>query len=201
MELHSRTIRRLREPDVEILGLSGLEEEDIVAIVQIGELVQLVEVGFRVEFGVFAGVRKERVEVVQQVAVAIALVSIDERDAIVCRIPICYASGCENENPLAVLWLRLAIFSCASDAVRLGLCHRLVYCRHRECATGVLGGIELKMPCNTFFANSLSAKKRPSSFHFGRVTKYGSAIHTCGTYPPPQTARDGDDKEERVVVI
>lgn len=57
MEFDGRTVWRLAHPDVEILCLTSFEEEDIVAVVQIGEFVQLVKFGLCVEFCVFATVR------------------------------------------------------------------------------------------------------------------------------------------------
>lgn len=41
VHLDGRTIRRLGQPDVEILSFAGLEEHDIVAVVKVGELVEL----------------------------------------------------------------------------------------------------------------------------------------------------------------
>lgn len=61
VHLDGRPVGRLGQPDVEILAFASLEEEDIVAVVEVGELVQLRKLGLRVEFGVFAGVREEGV--------------------------------------------------------------------------------------------------------------------------------------------
>jgi hypothetical protein len=58
-----RPVRRFREPEVEVLAFAGFEEGDVVAIVEVGELVEGGEVRFCVEFGVFAAVREEGVEV------------------------------------------------------------------------------------------------------------------------------------------
>lgn len=57
-------------PDVEVFGFAGFEEEDVVAVVEVGEFVELVEFGFRVEFGVFATVREEGVQVVEEVTMS-----------------------------------------------------------------------------------------------------------------------------------
>lgn len=70
MHLHSWSVWRLRQPNVEILALSRLEEHDIVAVVQIGELVELVQLSFRVEFCVFAAVRKKGVQVAEEMTVS-----------------------------------------------------------------------------------------------------------------------------------
>lgn len=58
------------EPEVEVFAFARLEEEDVVAVVQVGELVELGEFGFCIEFGVFAAVGEEGVEVGEEVAVA-----------------------------------------------------------------------------------------------------------------------------------
>jgi hypothetical protein len=45
------------------LGFTGLEEEDVVAIVEVCELVEVGEVRFGVEFRIFSAVWKESVEI------------------------------------------------------------------------------------------------------------------------------------------
>lgn len=52
------------------MRFAGLEVEDVVAVVEVGEFVELVEVRFCVEFGVFAGVGEEGMEVGEEVAVS-----------------------------------------------------------------------------------------------------------------------------------
>ena len=39
MKLDCRAIGRFGEPDVEVLGFAGFEEEDVVAVVEVGEFV------------------------------------------------------------------------------------------------------------------------------------------------------------------
>jgi hypothetical protein len=75
VHLDGGTVGRLGQPDVEILAFAGFEEEDVVAVVEVGELVELRELGLGVEFGVFARVGKERVQVVEEVAVSFNIVS------------------------------------------------------------------------------------------------------------------------------
>jgi hypothetical protein len=70
VHLHRRAVRRFRKPYVQILALPRFEEEDVVAVVQVGELIQLVQLGLSVEFGVFARVRQKRMQVGEEVAVA-----------------------------------------------------------------------------------------------------------------------------------
>jgi hypothetical protein len=75
VHLDGGTVGRLGQPDVKILAFAGFEEEDVVAVVEVGELVELRELGLGVEFGVFARVGKERVQVVEEVAVSFNIVS------------------------------------------------------------------------------------------------------------------------------
>jgi hypothetical protein len=54
VHLNCRPIRCLAHPKVEILSiLPCLEEDHIVAVIKFGELVQLVELRFRVELRIF----------------------------------------------------------------------------------------------------------------------------------------------------
>lgn len=64
MAFYGWAVGGFAHPDVEVFALAGFEEEDVVAVVEVGELVQLVELCFGVEFCVFAAVREEGVEVV-----------------------------------------------------------------------------------------------------------------------------------------
>ena len=73
MHLDGWAVRRLAHPQVKILSLACLEEENIVAVVKFGELVQLVEFGLGVEFDVFAGVWKQGVKIIQEVAMSVVL--------------------------------------------------------------------------------------------------------------------------------
>jgi len=63
VHLERGAIGRLGEPDVEVFAFARLEVHDVVAVVEVGELVELLELGFGVEFGVFAGVGEEGVQV------------------------------------------------------------------------------------------------------------------------------------------
>jgi hypothetical protein len=76
VHLDGRAVRGLGQPDVEILAFAGLEEHDIVAVVEVGEFVKLGELGLCVEFGVFARVGEEGMQVVEEVAVSVDVVSI-----------------------------------------------------------------------------------------------------------------------------
>ena len=76
VHLDGGAVRRLGQPDVEILAFAGLKEHDIVAVVKVGEFVKLGELGLCVEFGVFARVREEGVQVVEEVAVSVDVISI-----------------------------------------------------------------------------------------------------------------------------
>jgi hypothetical protein len=57
MHLDRRAVRRFAHPCIQILAFSGLEEEDVVAVVEFSELVQLVELRLGVELRLFSAVR------------------------------------------------------------------------------------------------------------------------------------------------
>ena len=65
-----RAVWGFGQPNVEVFAFARLEEEDVVAVVEVGELVELVELGFCVEFGVFFAVGEEGVEVGEEVSVS-----------------------------------------------------------------------------------------------------------------------------------
>jgi hypothetical protein len=69
VELAGRATRYFAHPHVQILTLTRLEEQHIVAIIQLGEGIELVELALRIKLGVFTAVREHRGEVVEQVAV------------------------------------------------------------------------------------------------------------------------------------
>ena len=71
MHLDGRPVGRFADPDVEVFAFACFEEHHIVAVVQLGELVELVQLGLRVELGIFPAVREERVEVIEEMSVAI----------------------------------------------------------------------------------------------------------------------------------
>ena len=79
LEVHfdSWTIGSFAHPDIQILALARLEEEYIIAVVQLRQLVQLVEFGFRVELSVFAAMGEERVEVIEKVTMSDIMGSAD----------------------------------------------------------------------------------------------------------------------------
>jgi hypothetical protein len=70
VQFYGRAVGRFGEPQVQVLAFAGFEEEDVVAVVEVGEFVQLGQLGFCIEFGVFAAVGEEGVEVREEVAVS-----------------------------------------------------------------------------------------------------------------------------------
>jgi hypothetical protein len=58
MKLDRRPIGHFTHPHIKIFSFARLEEEQIVAVVQLGELVELVELRLGVELGFFLAVRK-----------------------------------------------------------------------------------------------------------------------------------------------
>jgi hypothetical protein len=71
VKFDGRPIGYLAEPDVEVLSFARLEEENVVAVVQLGQLVQLGKARFRVELGIFSAVREHRSNIIKQMAVAV----------------------------------------------------------------------------------------------------------------------------------
>jgi hypothetical protein len=69
IKLDRRPVRDLAEPHVQVLSFPRLEEEHVVAVVELGQLVELVQLGLGVELGVFAAVREHRGEVIEKVPV------------------------------------------------------------------------------------------------------------------------------------
>lgn len=70
VHLDRRTIGRFAHPDIKIFAFSGFEKQHIIAIIQFGEFVQLIELCFGVELCIFAAVREEGVNIVEKVPVA-----------------------------------------------------------------------------------------------------------------------------------
>lgn len=73
VHLYGGAIGGFAHPDVEVFAFAGFEEEDVVAVVEVGEFVELVEFCFGVEFGVFTTVGKEGVEIIEEVAMSAGL--------------------------------------------------------------------------------------------------------------------------------
>lgn len=66
VHLHRRSIGRFAHPNIKILAFSGLEKEHVVAVVQIGKLVELIELRLGIQLRIFAAVGKKRVEIVEE---------------------------------------------------------------------------------------------------------------------------------------
>jgi hypothetical protein len=60
VELDCRAVGHLAEPHVQILPFPRLEEHDVVAVVEFGQLVELVQLGLGVELDVFPAVWEHR---------------------------------------------------------------------------------------------------------------------------------------------
>ena len=69
MQFDGGTVGWLAYPDVQVFALTRFEKEHIIAVVEISELVQLVELCFRVKLGVLAAVREEGMEIVEEMSV------------------------------------------------------------------------------------------------------------------------------------
>lgn len=71
MQLDARSIRGFAHPHVKILPFPRLEEEDVVAVVQIRNLVQVVKLRLRVQLSIFTAVGKHSDYVFEKVAMSI----------------------------------------------------------------------------------------------------------------------------------
>lgn len=69
MHLDGRPIGRFAQPHVQVLALARLEEQHIVAVVELGKLIKLVELRLGVQLGFFATVGEQRIQVVEQMPV------------------------------------------------------------------------------------------------------------------------------------
>lgn len=112
VELDRRAVGNLAEPHVQILALARLEEHDIVAVVELGKLVQLVKLGLGIELDVFAAVGEHRCEIVEEMSVSVLgaqrQLAIDPSFFHFAGmqglyVPVGNASGRENQNSLLVL--------------------------------------------------------------------------------------------------
>ncbi|KAI3482422.1 hypothetical protein L1887_54980 [Cichorium endivia] len=68
LELGRRSIGRLGRPHVQILALPRLKVERVVAVVELGELVEHVQLRLGIELAVLLGMWHERLEVIDEVA-------------------------------------------------------------------------------------------------------------------------------------
>lgn len=78
VHLDCRAVGHLARPEVQVLALSRLKKEDVVAVVQLRQLVELVQLRFRVELGIFPRVGHHGCEVVEQVSMSEDIDSFDQ---------------------------------------------------------------------------------------------------------------------------
>lgn len=64
VKFHSWAVGCFAHPYVEVFPLPRFEEQDIVAIVEFGEFVELVELCLGIELCIFTTVRQERIKVI-----------------------------------------------------------------------------------------------------------------------------------------
>ena len=79
MHLDRWSVGCFAHPDIEIFSLARLEKQHVVAIVQLGQLVELIQLAFRVEFGILATMREEGVEIVEKMALAFRGMKVEVR--------------------------------------------------------------------------------------------------------------------------
>jgi hypothetical protein len=83
MHLDRRSIWGFAHPRIQVLALASLEEEHIVAVIEFGELVELVQFCLGVQLCFLTAMRKERIEVVEEMSVSVC-------DWLERRIPSCH---------------------------------------------------------------------------------------------------------------
>lgn len=132
VKLDGRPVWRFAHPKVQVLALPRLEEEHIVAVVEFGQLVQLVQFRLRIELGVFPAVGQQIVDVVQEVTVSAELMMSKQiRETEFGQaggdVPVCDASRRENEDSLLVSDF---VFTLAIIIVGAPLRQRFVDGRH-----------------------------------------------------------------------
>lgn len=71
LEVHfdCRAIWRFAHPNIKIFAFSSFEKEYIIAIIQLGKFIQLIQLGFGVEFCIFAAVREKGIDIVEEMPV------------------------------------------------------------------------------------------------------------------------------------
>jgi hypothetical protein len=75
VKLDRRTIGWLAHPCIEVFAFAGFEEEDIVAIVEFGDFVELEQLTFGVKLRLFTTVGKEGIEVIQEMSMSLDILS------------------------------------------------------------------------------------------------------------------------------
>lgn len=71
MRLYGGAIGGLAHPYIEVLALPRFEEQDIIAVVEFGQFVELVELGLGIKLCIFSAVRQEGVEIIKEMSVSV----------------------------------------------------------------------------------------------------------------------------------
>lgn len=132
MQLDAGSVGRFAHPHVQILPLPRLEEEDVVAVVQVRNLVQMVQLRLGVQLCVFAPVGEHCDYVFEEMAVAALVVNTRSRKLSRGGKPVCYAAGGQHENPLLVLFGPIVAFGGFGGGFGDGFVDRC----HCECFAG-----------------------------------------------------------------
>lgn len=77
VELDGRSVGDLAQPHVKILSFPSLEEKNIVAVVDFGQLVELVQLSLGIELGVFSAVREHGSNIVEKMTVSMQIFMLD----------------------------------------------------------------------------------------------------------------------------
>lgn len=128
VHLDSWAVGGFAHPYVEVLAFAGFEEENIIAVVEFGQFVELVQFRFRIEFRFLATVGKESVEVIEEVSMSINVgCGLAEFGARVPRyLPVSHTSRTNDQDSLLNLLLTIGSFRSRSVC----FAERLINCGH-----------------------------------------------------------------------
>lgn len=71
VELESWAVWRLGDPKVKVLMFAGFEKKDVVAVVELSDLIKLVQVFLGVELGLFSGVGHQLGQILDEMSVSV----------------------------------------------------------------------------------------------------------------------------------
>lgn len=120
----------LRDPEVEVLVLTALEEHDVVTVVELGNLVQFVKRLLRVELRLLSRVGEKRLQIRDQVSVTVR-----------------YASRRDEQHPLSVDSLLFDLIGVRLGAGVLWLAERFENGGHRAVCVAYAELLLLLLSC------------------------------------------------------
>lgn len=165
MHLDARPVRCFAHPHVEVLPFPRLEKENVVAVVQIRDLVQVVKLRLRIQLCVFTTVGKHSYYVFEEMAMSVLLCQLSnlyskkQTEAEIVHEPVRYSAGCQDQNSLLVLFCTIVILG----ILGAGLRYRFVDGCHREVG-GEYEAEKLRCGRTNFFAVTIKWPGNPSIY-------------------------------------